>query len=558
MKQKLIFIRPIVLLFGVILLVISCQQDDDEKPPNNLSVEKKSSTKTISGKDVPHVLNFIRFKSNHDMGFILDDSNSPEGQFRNHEENLSLTITLTDEIKQVTDSYGKSNYTFKLIEEEAKEGVYFLNLVVKEYRDTFYLYIVKYVADNSWIASNSIYKDFDDFTGTIYYYSDQGIYIAKMDMASGVSTSINKNPCNDDNDNSDDNSGGSGSGNGGAGNSGDGNATGDSGTDSGSGTGNNGSGWEGCTSYVDYEELDCNCGCGSCPVVAVILWDCGGGPNYGAEESNNTFYNFLRNPCDDIEDDCPAEIDCEFGWDDNCQCLDEPDENDEVGVIVPNPFIQNCNELQELLDNPDIKAQIQELQQNSVVNNDDYNKEKGFNLQDDGGNLVPDGITEGQGNGFKYSTFTNTYGGVHSHSKSQYPMFSVDDILNLYGFLSNLYGSIDNLPDSLPVHVLVTNQGVYALKVNDAPNLILFYSSFLNGFKDLKKQQRLLNRQYDKFFDETTNQQGNSLEHQLAFLRYTQGNLGISLYKANDDLTNWTKQEITNDNLDINSTNCAE
>ena len=197
MKHKLSQYLKLFVL-GTTLFVFNCQQEDDIEKQLTNSVTQKSITKTVSAEDVPEIISFIQSKSNPEMQFRLDDINSPDGQNRNHEENLTLTTTLTNQIEQATNSFGKSNYTFELIEETTRHGVYFLNLIVKEYKDTFYMYIVKYVPDGIWLETHNIYKDFWDYTGAMYFYNDEGLYIANLEMESGTSISFSRHPCPED------------------------------------------------------------------------------------------------------------------------------------------------------------------------------------------------------------------------------------------------------------------------------------------------------------------------------------------------------------------------
>ena len=100
---------------------------------------------------------------------MLDDGNTSDGMNRGHEDNLVMTTLIIDEITQVTNAKQKSNYTFKLIKQSSLDGKYFLNLVVKEYMNTYYLYIVKYVPDTFWLSSHSITNDLGDYTGMVYF-----------------------------------------------------------------------------------------------------------------------------------------------------------------------------------------------------------------------------------------------------------------------------------------------------------------------------------------------------------------------------------------------------
>ncbi len=189
-----------LLLLGITSTFFTCQKEHltlEDLEQNN---ENKSSiVKTVSARDIPEVMSFIASKSS-DYKFLLDDSTTEEGMNRSHEDNLVMTELITDEITQVTNAYQKSNYTFRLIKQSGLDGKYFLNLVVKEYMDTFYLFILKFVPDEIWLSTHSLTKDLGDYTGMVYFYSDEGIYIAKVTMSNGNATASERHPCDDPED----------------------------------------------------------------------------------------------------------------------------------------------------------------------------------------------------------------------------------------------------------------------------------------------------------------------------------------------------------------------
>jgi hypothetical protein len=297
----------------------------------NLSIDIKqdlktqtSTTKTVSARDIPEVMSFIASKSS-DYKFLLDDSTSEEGMNRSHEDNLVMTELITDQITQVTNAYQKSNYTFRLIKQSGADGNYFLNLVVKEYKDTFYLYIVKYVPDTFWLSTHSITNDLGDFTGHIYYYSDQGIYVANVTMQNGSSTSSSYNPCPDDTDD---------------------------GIDIPDDDGTGGGGELECTVTTVWYECSGtdaaiphsaeSCGAQNGPQTGsgwIVTWECEF--NYSANNLNDV----LRNPCQggsggggntscQPDPNNPCEI--PYTLDETCECvLAEAIENDEVVVVTP-------------------------------------------------------------------------------------------------------------------------------------------------------------------------------------------------------------------------------
>jgi len=177
-------------LLGILVFFNSCQDDTEGLIPETaVNQEGHTHFDTVNGHEIPHIIDFLKSKSNDKMQFTLTDDVSPVGTNRNHEEDLTVTTPLLDQIKQATNSFGKSNYTFKLIEEETRESTYFLNLVVKEYGGLLYMYILKYVPTEGWLNTYTGDQDLSSFDGVIYLYADDGKYLATMDMSQGVSTS---------------------------------------------------------------------------------------------------------------------------------------------------------------------------------------------------------------------------------------------------------------------------------------------------------------------------------------------------------------------------------
>lgn len=328
----------------VLLLFVNCQKEQLTLDELELNNENKSSiVKTVSARDIPEVMNFIASKSS-DYKFLLDDSTTEEGMNRSHEDNLVMTELITDQITQVTNSYQKSNYTFNLIKQSGTNGNYFLNLVVKEYKDTFYLYIVKYVPDAFWLNTHSMANDLGDFTGHMYYYSDQGIYVANVTMQNGSSTASSYNPCPDDTDDGIENPDDDGTGGGGGG--------------------------QDCTLTITWYEctgpnasiphppagtgtpLDCGAPGGSGSGVTITEF-CTGNNNYSANNIND----LLRNPCGGTGGAtgggtyCQPDPDCVFPMqlNENCDCVEPQEiENNDVVVLIDKDaltIVNNCMDL---------------------------------------------------------------------------------------------------------------------------------------------------------------------------------------------------------------------
>jgi len=548
-------VKQLVLSFIVVLFIYSCQKDDAVPLASQTQQSEHSTTKTVSASEIPKVMQFLQSKSNSRLEFLVDDSNTELGMYRSHEENLSMTNALTEHIKMMTNAYGKSNYTFELIEQDDKTGIYFINLVVKEYRDTLYMYIIKYVPDTSWLQTHHMIKDFNVFTGKLYIYNDLGVYVGKVEMLDGQATlGFQKHPCNGESGTSTSTGSTTGTSSGVGTNSS--STVGESSTSS-SGT-TTGGGSEGIPCRWEiYESDDCDC----VPNLVIIC------PEEAFDVDRSALSNALRHPCDGNgagssgnlnNPDCEEEDPCNFPMylDENCDCVDvEAIENS--GVAVVNSDKEHCKKLNELWEVQNLKNQIQTLKSASIVNNDNFTSEKGFKtFIDSNGNLDAASIQTGASNGsFRYGTGVNVAVGVHTHPSVRFPMFSVDDILNLHGFYENVINSDLPVSPQTPAHLLVTNQGVYALKIEDPALFAIYYATFLNDYKRIKDERSKLEKKYRRYFDEINNQQGNSGQHKLAFLRYAK-NIGVSLYQANDDLTNWTKYEISENNLDLVPSPC--
>jgi hypothetical protein len=372
-------------------------------------------------------------------------------------------------------------------------------------------------------------------------------------MEKGSSTSFEKHPCpneEEEDDSSNPNNGGGGTsetGTSDGADTGSGNTDGsnsNSGQDSGSGTAN-------CTSCIECEwEINTPENCNCMPNVVIICPD----STWGEDKSMSSMF---RHPCDDEPNDCAGQNDCEFGWDEDCNCLDDPNENNEVAVLFDDQFIEKCEELNKLTDNQDIKNKINDLKSDLFANPDNRN-EKGFRLFATSGNDVnSDAIDTGGAGEFPYHLTEAVFGGVHTHpKKGLFPMFSVADILSLHKFWITYDNP--NVPINInkSVHILVTQQGTYALKIDNLPQLAIFNAAMMNT-NELDKKETRLEGNYYSLYNQQQNQLGNSFDHMKAFLKFLEKySIGVSMYKASDDLSSWTKKELNETGNDIVDKNC--
>lgn len=535
----------------LVALLWSCQKDDETSVASKTLRPQSSTSKSVSASDIPIVMQFLESKSNNRLEFVIDDSNSELGMHRNHEENLSITSVLTDQIKMVTNSYGKSNYTFKLIEEQTKEGTYFLNLVVKEYNDELYMYIIKYVPDASWLSTYIDENSLNNFSGDLYLYNEEGTYVAKVDMVNGSSTLITKDPCdnNTSNSGSSGSNGGGGSGGGSSSSSGTGTGT-SSGSSSSSGSSGGGSGGWGID--VDWN-MNC-CWCEgqvvgthdhrACAIEITINLAANSDSQNAILGGGRSLRDVLRNPCDDVPEECFDVVGdpCPHGCDADGNCVEDTEEieNTETGIIME--IETPCEKLNNLLTNTTFSEALSNIQQEA-----DGNSERGFEIsKDDNGNISTN-FVQGGFDEIDLATGGDIIGGIHNHTEDYgQPMFSGQDIsmMQFYYLHNQNRPPNGNLVPRDVTSIVVGEYGTYAISINNYFTL----TNLLNTV-GVKKLKRKLNNAYNR----NTGWQGAS-KYTKALLKTIndlleenniQGTPPISLYKLNQDGTAF--EEITLD-----------
>ena len=176
-----------VLAFVLLFTVINCQKDDNyEKPQSETAIIESNTFKNVSASEIPDVINFIQSRSNEEMTFRIQYSNNqilstPDGV---ESSPLELSIEDLEVIAQATNEFGKSNYAFKLSKDINDDRLHFINLIVKEYADTYYLVIAKYLPEQEWFLSTE--TDMSTFTGEILLYNYQGYFKGYNVLNNGV------------------------------------------------------------------------------------------------------------------------------------------------------------------------------------------------------------------------------------------------------------------------------------------------------------------------------------------------------------------------------------
>ncbi|MCX7551610.1 hypothetical protein [Xanthomarina sp. F2636L] len=219
--------------------------------------------------------------------------------------------------------------------------------------------------------------------------------------------------------------------------------------------------------------------------------------------------------------------------------------------------ILNCIELQNLLDNPFFTGAISAL--TSDVDDSDQENEKGYDMYNNNGSVsitpVPFDKTGPTYTG--YTLNSNSFGGIHMHQKNGlFPMFSPEDIVNLYNFyqIYNRY----NYHQHQVVHVLVTPQEVYALKINDLSQLGVFVTQLDDETTSDEIALKIQDYMY-KGYNQHTGEIQNATKHQKKFLEFSTQDYpsGVSLYQLNFDSTwSWTKKTYDGPHNPLIDENC--
>ena len=478
------------LFLGIMALLVStgsCKQDVLDEPQTSWEeplVPQENRTATVTGADIPEVMDFISEQTGGTMRYTL------KGMPGTREPDLVLGEIDTATILENTNPYDLSNYTFKMQKGAPDGEVSFLNLVVKQTSTGMYSYIMKIRPDVNWLGTQSgSVMNMADYTGDIILYNAQGFYVHKTTFSGGQPQSAEtRHPCEENNTTS---TGGGGGGTTTTGN-----------TPPGGGTTTTGGG---CTVTV-YLYVCCNDNynphppivCGCTPPTGtfyVIEAQC----NILDELGNQT--NPLRHPCPNtLPEECfePNGDPCPFGCDANGNCAPDPNdpanENGETSIIstldIP------CQKLNNLLQtNVPFKDAIVNLQ-DKVDNNQQW--ETGYEVSKNPGNevvTVSDPISGGDtvplGHG------GNIIGGMHLHTPGDgQPMFSGNDIGKLYLYTVDSNNSVsDNFT------VVATDMGTFALTIK---NRYLLSYIFQNVGVDELHQK--LNREYDAIINPSPNE----------------------------------------------------
>jgi len=237
----------------------------------------------------------------------------------------------------------------------------------------------------------------------------------------------------------------------------------------------------------------------------------------------------------------------------NDECL-MVDLNGNCFDVVTSPIIVEiepaigdpCNQLNDIIDpnKANIKPKLEALKTTLAQAG-----ENGVQFSNDSGTFTNTDLTPTATNSIDFAAGGNNYGGVHTHpTYATYPMFSWSDVNNLV----RLYQLASNENKNKVTFMLVSSENsatageVYALKVDD---FIAFRNRMTLDKTNIRAKKRNLNfgSTDDQLIDALNNELGteyaSDTNGEKAFLNYF-NDFNISLYKANDDISNWNKLEL--------------
>lgn len=141
-------------------------------------------------------------------------------------------------------------------------------------------------------------------------------------------------------------------------------------------------------------------------------------------------------------------------------------------------------------------------------------------------------------------TGVTNYSAIHTHSLKAFPIFSAGDLFTFQAMLNNAISSnLTEVSFMLACKDLNNVNHLYAITYDNVAQFDQFFQNLLQSVPNwsvytVYKQQIILN----SIFEEQLNQEdlNTNPDFEKTFLKFI-NNSGISLYKANSNLTNWSK-----------------
>ena len=548
MKIKLYKLARIIAVLLFIIAFNNCDKDfEASEKVENITASENSRFHVRTGNNVSKkAITFLKERTDNTLKVSLSNKSIvlSKSSFTARETAMG-TVDTSKEI--AVDNEYNTKHTFKVINDGDPNTV--INVIVVETADVIYEYFKKYSFQNNLPLNPDNTVNLNLFTGIIETYNSLGELTGALQVINGevVNSGGNNDPCPDNDgiwDGWDDFfnqlNNNTSSGNNGGTNTDDGSNT-SNGNTQGGGEYTNPDDEEGCTVY----EATTTCWCNN-----------EAGYGYHSNHVNESTFLVVR---------CGNYVVTTAQRNSNLTSRNPEDENPcgegDTGVLIDiESHANNCEELQRTLNNLELKNNIATLK--NLLNNDPAQgrKESGFKVyEDEQETLYPTQVIQSQDpNGtFKYILTPQVIGAAHLHPEHTHPMFSFHDLYNLYKIWTAFENNGNTLDSSKPFLILTTlpqtNPQTYAIKIDDIAQLEAFMEPLntdqINEFEiDLKG---------DYSHDTANNNDPGPILNQKTLLKFiSEKNIGISLYQANDDLSAWSKKELSSNSNQVEPNNC--
>ncbi len=190
------------------LTFLGCQEDDNSTIAPTAD-HKHVHTQKVDLQEFPEVMQYLQKTIPEDFQLQVNRASNPRHASRNND-----LLLLNIDIENATQSWDEndtSNFSIAASAETVEPPNEFrfitYNLVIAEYADTHYSFVVEYEYDRDWIAAQPVGAyDYTTFTGYIRFYDIYGQFVQEHTYANGtVITSFGSDPCGDDDGDPNDN-----------------------------------------------------------------------------------------------------------------------------------------------------------------------------------------------------------------------------------------------------------------------------------------------------------------------------------------------------------------
>ena len=213
------------------LMTFTQCQKDDYSAVKSSEQNSSISTNRVDAEDIPQIITYLEDVTEPGFNSRLrrQSHSTPKSNGTETNDDLGAIHIQINDVLQLTNEHGLSNYSFKVFREVENGALYFINKVVKETSWGTYSYYMELLPSTTWMNTLDGDEDISNFKGTINYYDNEGRFVSTSNLDNGQATTATEfeNPCPDDGTgtstgggtgNGDSTSTGTGSGNGDAGN----------------------------------------------------------------------------------------------------------------------------------------------------------------------------------------------------------------------------------------------------------------------------------------------------------------------------------------------------